>query len=93
MDRPMVGNSIFKVDKSKEFVVPQYIIDSINNLFLLPTGAYLPGKPCPPHLSPFIDNVGEKYIPDRQREINTLAGVATEEVHDSDSSSEEEEVE
>jgi hypothetical protein len=28
-------------------------------------------------LSPFIDNEAQGYIPDRQREINTLAGVET----------------
>ena len=38
MDRPTTD-----VDKSKEYVQPQYIVDSINNLFLLPTKPYLPG--------------------------------------------------
>ena len=38
MDRPASD-----IDKSKEYVQPQYIIDSINNLFLLPTKPYLPG--------------------------------------------------
>ena len=38
MDRPVTN-----VDKSKEYVQPQYIIDSINNLFLLPTKPYQPG--------------------------------------------------
>jgi pescadillo protein len=74
MDRPLLPGS---QDKSKEYIQPQYILDSINNLFLLPTRPYLPGTPCPPHLSPFIDNEAEGYIPDRQREINTLSGVET----------------
>ena len=34
-------------------------------------------QPCPAHLSPFVDNEVEGYIPDRQREINTLAGIET----------------
>ena len=38
MDRPTTD-----VDKSKEYIQPQYIVDSINNLFLLPTKPYLPG--------------------------------------------------
>ena len=38
MDRPLS-----KVDKTKEYIQPQYIIDSLNNLFLLPTKPYTPG--------------------------------------------------
>ena len=70
MDRPLTVT-----DKGKEYIQPQYILDSINNLFLLPTKAYAPGIPPPAHLSPFIDNVEVGYVPDRQREINSLAGV------------------
>ena len=40
MDRPPVVGSI---DKTKEYVQPQYIVDSVNNLFLLPTKPYMPG--------------------------------------------------
>lgn len=40
MDRPPAVGSL---DKSKEYVQPQYIIDSLNNLFLLPTKPYMPG--------------------------------------------------
>jgi len=90
MDRPLPGAT---TDQSKEYVVPQYVVDSLNNLFLLPTKSYTPGKPSPAHLSPFVDNTREGYVPDRQREINVLAGVATEEVADDESSSEEEEIE
>ena len=45
----------------------------------------MPGQASPPHLSPFVDNQQEGYMPERQREINTLAGIAT--AHESDSSS------
>ena len=72
MDRPVKST-----DKGKEYVQPQYIIDSLNNLFLLPTKPYLPGIPAPAHLSPFVDNAGTGYVPDRQREINSLAGIET----------------
>ena len=41
MDRPVGAGSL---DKSKEYVQPQYIVDSINNLFLLPTKPYQPGQ-------------------------------------------------
>ena len=73
MDRPLPADAA--KDKSKEYVQPQYIVDSVNNLFLLPTKPYLPGIAAPPHLSPFIDNEAEGYLPDRQREINSLAGI------------------
>jgi pescadillo protein len=80
MDRP-VGATLLNKLKNKEFVQPQYVADSINNLFLLPTSAYRPGVPPPPHLSPFIDNVKEGYVPTRQKEIMHLKG---EEVVESD---------
>jgi pescadillo protein len=43
----------------------------------LPTRPYKPGIAAPPHLSPFGDSQEQGYVPDRQREINNLAGVAT----------------
>jgi hypothetical protein len=39
MDRPVADK-----EKGKEYVSPQYIVDSINNLFLLPTKPYEPGQ-------------------------------------------------
>ena len=57
------------------------MIDSINNLFLLPTSQYKPGVPPPAHLSPFIDNEAEGYVPMRHKEIQHLKG---EEVVESD---------
>ena len=72
MDRPAK-----QIEKGREYVQPQYILDSINNLFLLPTKPYLPGVPAPAHLSPFINDATTGYVPDRQREINSLAGIET----------------
>lgn len=71
-----------------EYVQPQYVVDCLNNLFLLPTGQYAPGAALPAHLSPFIDNEKEGYVPDRQKEIAHLKG---EEIVDSESESEAEE--
>jgi pescadillo len=62
MDRPLTAD---KKQKTREYVVPQWVYDSINNVFLLPTSQYLPGKIPPPHLSPFIDNKMEGYMPSR----------------------------
>lgn len=44
-------------------------------MFLLPTKPYMPGIAAPSHLSPFIDNEAEGYLPERAREINALAGI------------------
>jgi hypothetical protein len=54
----------------------------MNNLHQLPTHPYRPGVAPPPHLSPFVDNVKEGYIPTRQKEINQLKGEILEEVVD-----------
>jgi pescadillo protein len=70
-----------------EYIQPQYLIDSLNNLFLLPTSQYGPGTPLPAHLSPFVDNAKEGYIPNRAKEISHLKG---EEVVESESEEEEE---
>jgi hypothetical protein len=40
MDRPLEAGTM---DKTKEYIQPQYVIDCMNNLFLLPTRPYLPG--------------------------------------------------
>lgn len=71
IDRPLAGT---KLDSTKEYVQPQWIADSLNNLFLLPTQTYRPGQAPPPHLSPFVDNSKEGYVPTRQKEINQLKG-------------------
>ena len=40
IDRPLTG---VKLDSTKEYVQPQWIADSLNNLFMLPTQTYRPG--------------------------------------------------
>ena len=73
MDRPL-SDSFLNSNQNKEFVQPQYIVDSINNLYLLPTSQYKPGIPPPAHLSPFIDNEAQGYVPMRHKEIQHLKG-------------------
>lgn len=69
------------------------MVDSVNNLILLPTRPYKPGIAAPPHLSPFgVESDGSQrgYMPDRQREINTLAGLNVQQPEESSSEEEEE---
>ena len=69
VDRPLEH---LKLLKNKEYLQPQWIFDSINNQLRLPVAEYGPGKPLPPHLSPFVDNLKEQYIPERQAQIDSL---------------------
>ena len=91
MDRPLPADILASTEnKGKEFIQPQYLADSVNNLVLLPTRPYKPGIAAPPHLSPFVDNSEQGYVPDRQREINNLTGVVTAEPAEQSEESDEE---
>jgi len=80
VDRPklptkgLYGN----LPKSREFVQPQWILDSANFDILLPTGRYGinggkgGGGALPPHLSPWVDDDEEGYKPAYAEEIALL---------------------
>lgn len=68
-DRPSVT-----IIRNREYVQPQWICDSINNNILLPVLDYASGKSLPPHLSPFVDDEKEGYIPERRKEIMKIKG-------------------
>lgn len=59
VDRPRVDTSI----KSREYVQPQWVFDSINERCRLPVSPYAPGVSPPHHLSPFVNNDRVGYIP------------------------------
>eukprot|EP00300_Choanocystis_sp_HF-7_P041230 c790_g1_i1.p1 GENE.c790_g1_i1~~c790_g1_i1.p1 ORF type:complete len:656 (-),score=173.06 c790_g1_i1:67-2007(-) len=89
VDRPSQNHQYL----SREYVQPQWVYDSFNAKVLLSCGEYAPGVPPPPHLSPFVDDAAEGYIPERAKQVSRFAAAARgEEVEENaESSSEEEE--
>ena len=69
VDRPMD-----KFLSTREYLMPQWIYDSLNFKIRLPLAPYRPGLPPPPHLSPFVDSRDEEYVPERLTEILQLKG-------------------
>ncbi len=64
-DRPSVAEP--RVDV--EYVQPQWVFDSVNFGFLLPVFEYAPSRSLPPHLSPFVNDEQEGYVPERKQQI------------------------
>ena len=71
-DRPMEG----RMTAAREYVQPQWVVDCVNWRVLIPAGEYAPGKPPPPHLSPFVNAEDEGYTPDYQATLQRLQAQA-----------------
>ncbi|KAI6700738.1 hypothetical protein NL676_015062 [Syzygium grande] len=76
VDRPTQGHKFL----SREYVQPQWIYDCVNARIILPTEGYLVGRVPPPHLSPFVDNEAEGYVPDYAETIKRLQAATRNEV-------------
>lgn len=76
VDRPTQTRRIF----SREYVQPQWIYDCVNARIIVPTEGYLVGRVPPPHLSPFVDNDAEGYVPDYAETIKRLQAAAKNQV-------------
>lgn len=76
VDRPKQGH----IYLSRAYVQPQWVFDCVNRRKMLPTGGYVPGASLPPHLSPFVEETEEDYVPPERME--ELAEDREEEVED-----------
>ncbi|GJU90677.1 pescadillo [Tanacetum coccineum] len=76
VDRPTQSHKFI----SRDYIQPQWVFDCINARIILPTEDYLVGKVLPPHLSPFVDNEAEGYVPDYAGKIKMLQAAARKEV-------------
>jgi len=57
---------------SREYVQPQWLADTVNAGVLMPAAPYGPGCVPPPHISPFVNDDEEGYVPDQKKFILEL---------------------
>ena len=72
IDRPSLSSFL----PSRQYIQPQWVFDCFNERFVLPIAPYAPGQALPPHLSPFVDDAKEGYVPDQRNQLRMWAGSA-----------------
>lgn len=78
VDRPLIPKRVI----NRSYVQPQWIFDCVNAGHLMPVDDYVPGAILPPHLSPFVEEKDDDYVPPErkailQREKESLLGDKT----------------
>lgn len=73
VDRPALPANLRR--DNVDAVQPQWIFDSLNNRTRLPASSYAVGKTLPPHLSPFVDDAAEGYVPSYAQELRRIRGL------------------
>ncbi|ELR22063.1 ribosome biogenesis pescadillolike protein [Acanthamoeba castellanii str. Neff] len=73
VDRPPEQLKTFA---NREYVQPQWVFDSANMCLLLPVHEYAPGTTLPAHLSPFVNDEIEGYVPARREQLLALKAQA-----------------
>ncbi|KAJ1695495.1 hypothetical protein LUZ63_012193 [Rhynchospora breviuscula] len=72
VDRPTQGHKFL----SRHYVQPQWVFDCVNSRIIIPADEYMVGMVPPPHLSPFVDNEAEGYVPEYAEAIKQLQAAA-----------------
>lgn len=76
VDRPTQSHKFL----SRDYVQPQWVYDCMNSRLILPTDDYMVGRVPPPHLSPFVDEEAEGYMPEYAKTIKRLQAAAKQQV-------------
>ena len=69
----------------RSYVQPQWVFDCVNWKRLLPVDDYAPGEVLPPHLSPFVEEGEDDYMPpEKAQQLEAQAQAEEEEEEEED---------
>ncbi len=71
VDRPKLAQFL----PSRQYVQPQWVVDSLNMGKMLPTAPYGVGAKLPPHLSPFVNDELVGYVPEQANQLRAWVGL------------------
>jgi len=75
---------------SRYYVQPQWVFDCVNARCLLPVEDYFQDSILPPHLSPFVEETEDDYIPPEKAKMNDPDSAVVEEEQEEEEESEDE---